>query len=233
MEQLSYGTQTIHFHLKKSDRKTLGIEVHPDLSVWAIAPNKSTLPEIKKVISKRASWIVKQQRYFEQFLPRTPEREYVSGETHFYLGRRYILRIRKSTTNEVKLKGGELIVYYIKDKSTDLIKHLLTEWYYKHAHKKFNQEFKKSISKFKAFNLELPPLEIRRMKNRWGSCTPKGKIILNPEIIKTPTHCIEYVVTHEICHLIHPNHSKAFYQLQNSIMPDWEKWKDRLEKIIV
>lgn len=233
MEQLSYGTQAIHFYFKKSDRKTLGIEVHPDLSVWAIAPLKATLPEVKKVIEKRASWIVKQQRYFEQFLPRTPEREYVSGETHFYLGRRYILRIRKSTQNEVKLIAGELIVYYSKDKSSGNIKHLLTDWYYHHANRKFNQELKKAIDKFGKYGLTLPPLEIRRMKNRWGSCTPKGKIILNPEIIKTPSHCIEYVIIHELCHLIHANHSKAFYELQSSVMPGWEQWKDKLERIIV
>ena len=111
MEQVNYGTKSILFHLKKANRKTLGIEVHPDLSIWAIAPQKTSVEDVKKIILKRASWILKQQRYFEQFLPRTPEREYVSGETHLYLGRRYILRIRKGLEDIVKLKGGELIVY--------------------------------------------------------------------------------------------------------------------------
>ena len=233
MEKVEYGTQTICFHLKKVDRKTLGIEVHADLSVWAVAPLKATLKEVKTLVLKRAKWITKQQRYFEQFLPRTPEREYVSGETHFYLGRRYILRIRKGKLETVKLIGGELIVYYTTDKSTDTIKHLLTGWYYNHAQRKFDAVIKESLSKFRTYKIGEPPIEIRRMKNRWGSCTPKGKIILNPELIKAPGRCIEYVAIHELCHLVHPNHSKQFYKLQASILPNSEKIKLKLEQFLI
>lgn len=69
------------------------------------------------------------------------------------------------------------------------------------------------------------------MSKRWGSCTPEGKIYLNTELIKAPSHCIEYVITHELCHLKHKNHSKDFYALLNRIMPDWESRKLRLEKM--
>ena len=233
MEQVNYGTKSILFHLKKANRKTLGIEVHPDLSIWAIAPQKTSVEDVKKIILKRASWILKQQRYFEQFLPRTPEREYVSGETHLYLGRRYILRIRKGLEDIVKLKGGELIVYYTKDKSMANIKHLLTSWYYNHAKRKFDLEFKNSLLKFKIYKIGKPAIEIRRMKKRWGSCTPKGKIILNPELIKTSRICIEYVVIHELCHLVEPNHGKKFYDLLEKIYPAWKTTKMRLESFMV
>lgn len=67
------------------------------------------------------------------------------------------------------------------------------------------------------------------MPTRWGSCTPKGKVILNPELIKAPKGIIEYVIIHELCHLIHHNHTKSLYDLQEKIMPDWKKWKERLE----
>lgn len=70
------------------------------------------------------------------------------------------------------------------------------------------------------------------MTRRWGSCTAKGKIILNPEIVKAPTRCIEYVVIHKLSHLIHYDHSYSFYDLQNKVMPDWMKWKLKLEKIL-
>lgn len=86
---------------------------------------------------------------------------------------------------------------------------------------------------FKPYNIGIPPLSIQRLKNRWGSCTPKGRIILNPEIIKAPSRCIDYVVIHELCHLVHHNHGKQFYQIQSKIMPDWERWKERLEKVMV
>jgi len=84
---------------------------------------------------------------------------------------------------------------------------------------------------FKQFNLESPSWEIKRMAKRWGSCTPKGKILLNPELIKAPGRCIEYVIVHELCHLVYHSHNKDFYNLQKQIMPNWEKWKKRLEKI--
>lgn len=232
METVQYGTKTIDFLLKRSDRKTLGIEVHPDLSVWVIAPEKSSLDDIKENLLKKAKWISKQQNFFSQFLPRTPERQYVSGETHLYLGRRYILRVRKSSEDSVKLKGGELIVYYKKNNSKDHVKELLTGWYYNHASVRFKKEIEKSLSKFNGRIKAKPTVEIRRMKNRWGSCTPKGKIIINPELIKAPTKCIDYVLIHELSHLVHPNHSKEFYQLQSSLLPNWQKWKEKLELVM-
>ena len=73
---------------------------------------------------------------------------------------------------------------------------------------------------------------IQETENRWGSCTAKGKIILNTELIKAPKPCIEYVITHEMCHLLHKNHTKAFYALLQKEMPDWERWKNRLEKMM-
>lgn len=233
-EKVAYGNTQLVFSIKRSERKTLAIEVHPDLSVQVIAPVNATLGDIKEKVLKRGKWIAKQQSYFEQFLPRTPRREYVSGESHFYLGRKYLLKIRKSKKQDVKLKGGELTVYLVDTNDKKLIKRLLSKWYFNHAKVRFNQSMTDCLKKFTKHNLELStPLTIKRMNRRWGSCTPKGSIILNPEIIKTPSKCIEYVIIHELCHLIHPNHGKGFYDLQNEMNPNWEKWKLRLEKMLI
>ncbi|TRZ41672.1 M48 family metallopeptidase [Robertkochia solimangrovi] len=232
MEDVAYGTQTIYFHLRRVERKTLAIEVHPDLSIWAIAPLKASLSDVKKRIVRRGTWINKQLNYFEQFLPRTPEREYVSGETHLYLGRRYLLRVRHGEENSVKLKGGELFVYCKTKPKQELVRRLLAEWYYNHAKKRFDKVISEQIQRYKRFDIEAPEVEIRRMKNRWGSCTPKGKIILNPELIKAPGKCIEYVLIHELCHLVHPNHGKQFYALLGELLPGWVKWKEKLEQTI-
>ena len=70
------------------------------------------------------------------------------------------------------------------------------------------------------------------MEKRWGSCTRNGKITLNPEMIKAPKACIEYVMVHELCHLVHHNHTRDFYDLQSRMFPDWQKWKDKLEKTL-
>jgi predicted metal-dependent hydrolase len=230
--KVKYGTSVIRYSISRSDRKTLAIEVHPDLSIKVVAPKKAAISAIQEKILKRGQWIKKQQHYFEQFLPRTPKREYVSGETHYYLGKQYILRVRKSSDESVKLKGGELIVKVERTDEVNQIKQILSSWYYQHALKKFDESISTSLQRFKSYNLNRPKLVLRRMTRRWGSCTPNKMIILNPEIIKAPSKCIDYVVIHELCHLVHPNHSQSFYELQNKVMPDNAKWKLRLEKLL-
>lgn len=93
------------------------------------------------------------------------------------------------------------------------------------------EKLDKNVAVFKHYNIEKPPLIIRRMKKRWESLTPAKKLILNPELIKTPVKCIDYVIIHELCHLIHPHHGKEFFLLQEKMMPDWKRWKGRLESI--
>ncbi len=233
MESVEYGNQIINFYIQRAKRKTLGIEVHPDQSVWAKAPIDANLKDVKSKILKRAQWIVKQKQFFEQFLPRTPERQYMSGETHLYLGKRYILRLKKGEANTVKLKGGELIVFYTSKPTGVNVKQLLTAWYYHHAQVRLKKQFEVTLALFRNKINATPTLELRRMKNRWGSCTPSGKIIINPELIKAPTKCIQYVLTHEFCHLLEPNHNKSFYDLQDAMFPENKKWKHRLEVFMV
>jgi predicted metal-dependent hydrolase len=229
MHRVKYGTTNIFFEIQRANRKTLAIEVHPDSSVHIIAPKASSYIEIEKKVIKRANWIVKQQQYFEQFLPRTPKREYLSGETHYYLGKSYVLKVKIGDINQVKLKAGQLQVTCKGSYTSEKVKNLLATWYYKHAEKKFQSIAEESFAKFKEYDFKKPKLEIRRMKNRWGSCNTKNKITINPELIKAPSKCIEYVMIHEMCHFVVKNHNKAFYNTLSSIMPSWKKWKMRLE----
>src|SRR5690554_5461316 len=131
MQYIAYGTTTLEFNLEYSDRKSMAIEVHPDKSIVIKAPLNTDRAEIDKRILKRGSWIIRQQKYFDTFLPRTPVREYVGGESHLYMGRKYVLKIRIAKKRDVKLKGGELIVYTPID-HPDAVKPLLSSWYYNH-----------------------------------------------------------------------------------------------------
>lgn len=231
MEVLQYGTTSLAYELIYMERTTLSIEVHPDLEVKVLAPLASEKAAIEKKVLKKASWIIKQREYFAAFLPRTPEREYVSGETHLYLGKRYLLKVREADKEEVKLKGGSINVY-CKSVSSQKARHLLTAWYSQHATRVFQKHFENALLAFKRFNLEKPELTYMRMSKRWGSCTKQGKIILNPELIKAPTRCIDYVIYHELCHLIEPNHNSSFYKLQEEMFPENTYWKSRLEEVM-
>lgn len=231
--KIQYGNTTIDFSVEWRNRKTMALEVHPNMAVHIIAPLQASLEQIQEKVNKRASWILKQQVYFEQFLPRTPKREYVSGETHLYLGKKYVLKVRESENEGVKLLGGELFVYCRHLQSSTRVKNLLSGWYRSHCERKFQFTFEQCLKKFKSYNLETPSFVIKRMKNRWGSCTPKGKILLNPELVRVSGKCLEYVIIHELCHLIEPNHSEQFYKLLESILPDWRRWKNKLEMSLV
>jgi len=228
MREVSYGTSSIAYSLEFSDRKTLAIEVHPDLQVHVVAP-RDTLPEqIEEKLLKRAIWIKKQQRFFDQFLPHIPTREYVAGETHYYLGRGYSLRLLKSDKREVKLKNGNFEIQS-PNHQPEAVRALLASWYFNHAILKFKEAFEIANKRMSHLEIGTPDFAIRKMKNRWGSCTATGQILLNPDLIRAPFNSILYVCLHELCHLIEPTHQKSFFILQESVMPDWERWKNKLE----
>jgi predicted metal-dependent hydrolase len=228
-EAIQFGSRIIDFRLEYSDRKSLGITVTPEMEVLVKAPTDTTIAIVKEKIRKKAPWIIKQQSFFLSFQPKTPNRKYISGETHLYLGRQYRMQIKIGKDESVKLKG-KFIEVTANEKSRS--KDLLNEWYLNHARTKFHALAAPLIDKFKKYKVEPSSIVLREMPTRWGSCTPKGKIILNPELIKAPKGCIEYVIIHELCHLVHRDHSQRFIDLQSKEMKDWEKWKARLEKIL-
>jgi zinc metalloprotease len=216
------------YELYYTDRKTLGIKVYPDTSVKVFAPIDTDLPIIEQLLKAKRKWIEKQQRSFQSYLPATPARQYIGGESFLYLGKQYMLKIEPSTAEEVKLYQGRLVVKTVNPEATH-IKKLLQQWYIARATILFNKLFEEQFYLFKRFGLEKPILQIKKMEKRWGSCTPQQKIILNPELIKAPVVCINYVILHELCHLVHHNHSKSFYRLLENFMPDWQKYKQLLE----
>jgi hypothetical protein len=226
---IQFGSKKIDFLVEYSARKTLGITVTPDLDVLVKAPIDSSIDKIKEKILKKAAWIIKQQSFFLSFQPKTPARRFVGGETHLYLGRQYLLKIESGKKDSVKLKG-KFIEVHTSDKSK--VKGLVKEWYLLHAKSKFKEIAQPLIDKFKKHKVEPESIVFREMPTRWGSCTPKGKIILNPELIKAPKGCIEYVIIHELCHLIYHDHTQKFIDLQTKEMPDWEKWKSKLENLL-
>ena len=217
-----------HYELFYTNRKTLGIKVYPDTSVKVFAPIDTDLPIIEQLLKANRKWIEKQQRSFQTYLPATPPRQYIGGESFLYLGKQYMLKIEPSTAEEVKLYQGRLVVKTLNPDATH-IKKLLQQWYIARATILFNKLFEEQFYLFKRFGLEKPILQIKKMEKRWGSCTPQQKIILTPELIKAPVVCINYVILHELCHLVHHNHSKAFYRLLENFMPDWQKYKQLLE----
>lgn len=230
IEELKYGTTTLRYRVTCCSRKTLGIVVHPDGSIEVKAPETATPEQIRKGVHRRAAWICKQQRYFREFGLRNPKRQYVSGESHLYLGRQYMLRVVCGTENKVHYHSNILEVECCRKSD---VKKLLLAWYRQRAVIKFHEYAEPLIEHFRIYGVQPSALEIRAMKTRWGSCSSKGKITLNVDLIRAPRICTEYVLIHELCHLVHKNHTKAYYELLAHEMPEWEKWKLKLEKMMM
>lgn len=226
---IQFGSRRIDFSYEFSERKSLGISVTPESRVLIKAPAETSIEKIKERIRKRAPWILKQQNFFLSFEPKTPPRKFIGGETHLYLGRQYRLKIVKRKTVSVKLKG-KFIEVSTPDRTK--VKSLVGEWYLKNAKSKLKIYCKSLIERFKRYKVNPSGIVFRAMPTRWGSCTPEGKIILNPELIKASKGCIEYVIVHELCHLVHHDHTQKFFDLQSKEMKDWEKWKMRLERLL-
>lgn len=228
-QSIQFGSKTIEYQLAYSDRKTLGITVTPEMEVEVVAPLGSSLDKIQQKVKKRAPWILKQQSYFLAFYPKRPARRYVSGETHLYMGRQYLLKVILSELETVKYRGRYIEVF-TKDKTQAGV--LVKAWYRKRAQLKFEAIARPLIERFKKYQVAPTGIYLKEMPTRWGSCTPKGKIILNPALIQAPRPCIEYVIVHELCHLIHPNHTRQFMDLQTKEMVDWERWKYKLDDLL-
>jgi predicted metal-dependent hydrolase len=229
MDFIQFGSREIPFKLIYSKRKSLGITVTPEMQVHIRAPYNASIDKIKQKIRKRAPWIIKQQNYFLTFHPKSPPKRFVNGETHLYLGRQYQLKFKTAKRSAVHYKGRYLEV---QCKSKADIKPLLIKWYREKAKIRFAEIAEQLIQRFKKYDVEPKGVFIQTMSTRWGSCTTKGKIILNPELIRAPKACIEYVIIHELCHLLHRNHTQKFLDLQAKEMPDWAKWKAKLERLL-
>lgn len=228
-KSIEFGSKRIDFHLDYSNRKSLGITVTPELEVLVKAPIDTSIEKIKEKLRKKAPWIIRQQSFFLTFYPKLTDRKFVGGETHLYFGRQYRLKIIMERVESVKLKGRFIEVTTL-DKSR--VEELVKNWYLLNANKKLRAIAQELIENFKKHKVEPTSIVLREMPTRWGSCTAKGKIILNPELIKAPKGCIEYVIIHELCHLIHHDHTQKFLDLQTREMPNWEKWKMKLEKLL-
>ena len=229
---IAYSDHRFDYTAQFSARATMAITVFPDGAIRVIAPDATSQEEVERRLRKRARWLIRQILHFEQFRPRAPERRYVGGETHLYLGRQYRLKLHKRAEEEVKLKGAFLHVASPGHREPRAVKRLVSNWYREKGRTRIADRFTVIAARFVKMGCQ-PPLPIfRSMPRRWGSWTPRGRISLNPDLIRAPTACIDYVITHELTHLVHPNHGQAFYELLETLMPDWRSRKQRLERIL-
>ena len=231
---LRYGSEQIPYSVivNPKRRQRVKINVHSDGFVEIEAPEHAKREDIAKAVQKRAKWIFTHvadaRARFEHVLPR----EYVSGEQMLYLGRRFSLKVKQGSRNErsVKLKGA-LLEVTTDDRSRDAVRALVKSWYRGKAQDYFVERLR-TVANGLPWKVDPPPIRLREMKKRWGSCAVDGAMTLNPALVKAPRQCIDYVIVHELCHLREHNHSRAFFRLMGRVLPGWERIKIRLDHMV-
>lgn len=229
---VEYGGEQIPVAIAFRNRRRLSISVHPDCSVTALAPAGCSPEKLQDHLERRRAWIARQRRHFEAFHPLPEDKHYLSGETHLYLGRQYRLKVHRAREANVKLIGRFLHAAVPEPEAPRCVRAALDAWYREHARRIFRRHMDLCIEATPTLRGASPTLRIRSMTRRWGSCSKKGTITLSTELIKTPLHCIEYVIMHELCHLRVHDHGPAFFRLLARCMPDWEERKARLDAVV-
>lgn len=230
---LHYGDAEIAYSVTVNPKRRgrVRIHVHPDGEVEVEAPESADRKAIQRAIQKRARWVLTHVRSARKRFRHVLRREYVSGEQILYLGRRYSLKVRKGRKAErsVKLKGN-LLVVTTNDTAAATVRPKVRAWYRFRARNYFADRIA-AVADGLPWRQSVPSFQLLEMTKRWGTCGAGGVVTLNPFLVRAPRECIDYVITHELCHLREHNHSPAFFRLLTRAMPDWEQTKSKLDEM--
>ncbi len=222
----------IPYHLERKAVKNVNLRIRKDGKVFVSANEGVPASEIDAFVYSKADFIKKALQKFGELERYTPQpRQYVSGETFYLQGRGLRLKVVQAAKESV-ISDGVYIYLNIQDPADTARKQRMVQRFLDTQCKEvFSEILEELYPIFHKYGVEKPILRIRDMQTRWGSClVKKGIITLNKQLLSAPHVCIEYVVMHELCHFIHPNHSRQFYSFLTMLMPDWKERKALLEK---
>ncbi len=220
----------IRIEVEQKDIKNIHLSVYPpDGAVKISAPERMDLDTIRVFAISKLQWIKKQQKKFKE-QQRETKREYLTKESHYFKGKRYLLKvIERNSKPEVILKHSKIELYIRPNSTLEKKQEIINEWY--------RSELKKSapelIEKWeKKIGVKSNEFKIRKMKTKWGSCNTQTKtIILNLELAKKPVECLEYIIVHELVHLLVRSHNEQFVKYMDKFMPKWKFYKDELNRL--
>jgi hypothetical protein len=230
MENIKVGE--IRVRVERKDIKNIHLSVHPpDGKVKLSVPKTTKEDTIRLFLISKITWIKKQQKKFDNQARQSP-REYISGESHYFFGKRYRLNVYETNKKQrVEIKNNSYIDLYVRPNSTvEKREDVMKEWY--------REELKKVIPEYinkweKTMDIQLNFWGVKQMKTKWGSCNADRKRIwVNLELAKKNPRCLEYVIVHEMVHLKERKHSDRFKKLMDKYLPNWRAVKRELNEIV-
>lgn len=227
MQQIMLGD--IRIDVVYKDIKNVHLSVYPPSGKVRIsAPLRIDLDTIRIFAISKLGWIKKQQTKLLEQERETP-REYINRESHYYLGRRYLLKVfENGASRKIILKHSTIELHIKESTPQEKMKIMLDSWY----RQRLKEIIPEHIKKFEELmDLKVEESAIKRMKTKWGTCNKEaGRIWLNLELIKKPLHCIEYIIVHEMVHLLERKHNEVFIAYMDKYLPKWRFYKEELNK---
>lgn len=212
----------LNYTVTYSQRKKLTITVERDRSIVVMAPLGTTPEKIREVVESRKLWIYEKLRHPQKY-DSTPRKEFVSGETVLYLGRNYRLEIQKGSEESIRFLGKFIVTGVSSDRAAKLFR----EWYLDKAKKKIIPQVKLHA---RNLGVQFNKVMVSELKYRWGSCTPNDNLNFNWKLIKAPVVVIDYVIVHELAHLLEQNHTARFWNIVQVQVPRYAKAKEWLKE---
>lgn len=222
----------IVYNLEQKPVKNLNLRIRKDGSVYVSANDDVPVGKVDEFVVSKGAYILSALQRFQELSRYRPQpKQYTSGETFCILGRGLRLKVVEGSKNAIHSDG---VYIFLQVKDTTDVKNkerIVMRFLNQQCKDQFGEIMAEIYPLFQKYGVAQPTLRIRDMDTRWGSClSKKGIITLNKRLLEAPRSCIEYVVMHEFCHFIHPNHSKQFYGFLAMLMPDWKERKVALDK---
>jgi len=222
----------IDVEVTQKNIKNVHLSVYPPSGhVKVSAPESMAIETIRVYVISKLGWIKKQQKKLRTQVRETP-RECIDRESHYFSGKRYLLKvIERDAVPQVILSHSEIILQVRPGADEVKKRSVLDEWY--------RQQLKETVSSLviqweKRMDAKVAQVAIRKMKTKWGSCTPATSTIrINLELVKKPPECLEYIVVHELAHLLEPSHNNRFIAIMDRFMPKWRLYRDELNALPV
>ncbi|MEL6494973.1 MAG: SprT family zinc-dependent metalloprotease [Cyanobacteria bacterium J06623_7] len=220
---------SLEIELVRKNIKNLYIRVYPpDGRIRVVCPQKLEETQIRQFIAAKIRWIEQKQTKF-RLQPPTSPRRYVTGESCYFKGDRFILEvIYHHAPPRVEIDASTINLYVRYGSIEEQRERVLTEWY----RQQLKAELPSIIAKWEGvIGVKTNDWGVKKMKTRWGTCNTRAKRIwLNLELIKKPTHCLEYVVVHELVHLLERQHNARFWHYVSLFMPEWQQYRAELQQ---
>lgn len=224
--------EPVPFTIRRSDRKTYRVSVDIDGSIRLLAPHLASDEKCAAFLRQSRHWIERQRAAMLR-LPKAPKLKYVAGESHLYLGKPRRLKTPLASKASVKLDRSQLIVSSRQEPEPSAVKAALEKWYRLQALDVFQVRLMACLQN-SSFNEGDRPsaIRIKKLKSSWGSMSRAGVLTLSADLIKAPIECIDYVITHELCHIRIPSHGPDFWKALTRAMPDWKARRNTLEQML-